>query len=91
MCVPRRRSLCPIGREAQVLIPDKSLMDNKLLSTFKEKGRKEFGEVMEVDTGGLLPMRCVVFVFCSVAAVHQLCGSLSESLFSLFRSKRPKS
>lgn len=43
-------------------------MDNKLLSTFKEKGRKEFGEVLEVDTGGLLPMRCVsVRLPCSVS------------------------
>ena len=54
------RSLCPIGREAQVLIPDKSPMDNKLLATFKEMGRKDFGEVLEVNPAGLLPHRCVL-------------------------------
>jgi hypothetical protein len=56
------KSLCPIGREAQVLIPDKSPMDNKLLATFKEMGRKDFGEVLEVNPAGLLPHRLVLGV-----------------------------
>lgn len=53
------RSLCPIGREAQVLIPDKSPMDNKLYSTFKDVGRKEFGDVVEIPTESLMKNRYV--------------------------------
>lgn len=38
-------------------------MDNKFYTTFKEIGRKEFGDVIEVDSNGILSNRYGLAIF----------------------------